>query len=345
MSCHPWPRIAAFTPLLILAAAGLLAQKKEFTFVPDHVGTIEPISIDVANADWKLSAADQKLFKSHIEALRDLILSQPVFKPPKGFLVKGYFHANEHGGRAGIPVRAWGVLRYHPFVFNNDYNTGKPTGNMYAHEYNPGELFIYVNDPTAVLGHFNGGPYFPFDDTPVLFEPIKIGERQGFSLYTLKQGNEVSPFLIITRSTKPLWVPLSKEAFLQILIKHYDARHAAKDSDYPSADPANNMRAALAKMTATERAEQAWYLEHYDYSPPLSKPGAIGAVPLVMPNPELFDPALPRTTIQLITVEFRMAWNLKNPTPDQWDNPMRVRHAQTLETSDWKSVSALLNQK
>jgi len=139
-------------------------------------------------------------------------------------------------------------------------------------------------------------------------------------------------------------VTLSKVAFLQIMIKHHEARHAAGDSDYISVEPINNMRAALAKMSPEGRREQAIYQEHYDSSPLLATRGTKEAEPLVVPNPELFDPALPRTAIQLVIAEFRSAWNFKDPKPDQ-GNYIRVHHAETLETSDWQAISAVLDRR
>ena len=320
-----------------LAVAGLFPQRGEFTYLPDHVGTVEAVRVGPgASAEWKLSPAELKVFTGNLAALRDLVLSQPVFNPPKGFLVSGNFRVTAEGGRTGIPIRGWGFLRYHPYALVN----GKPI----ALENNSPELYLYVNDPTAAVGHISAGPYFPHYQSPLLFEPHKIGERQGFAIYTAKLRDEVSPFIVLTRSTKPLWVPLCKEAFLQIMIKHHEARHAAGDGDYSSAEPVNNMRAALAKMSPEERREQAIYQEHYDFSPPLAAPGTKEAEPLVVPNPDLFDPALPRTAVQLVIAEFRSAWNLKDPQPDQ-GNYTRVRHARTLDTSDWKAISALLDRR
>ena len=48
------------------------------------------------------------------------------------------------------------------------------------------------------------------------------------------------------------------------------------------------------------------------------------------PNPELFDPASPRTSVQLIIAEFWAAWNLNNPEPDQWGNHVSLHQAETL---------------
>lgn len=123
-----------------------------------------------------------------------------------------------------------------------------------------------------------------------------------------------------------------------------EQRRASGDGDYLSVEPINNMRAALAKMSPEERREQAIYQEHYDYSPPLAARGSKEAEPLVGPHPELFHPTLPRTAIQLVIAEFRSAWNLKDPRPGQ-SNYIRVRHAETLETSDWKAISAVLDRR
>jgi hypothetical protein len=328
------------TAAFFAGAFYLLAS--EFQYLPEHVGKVEPIAVaNGASAKWELSAAEVKAFTGNLAALRDSMLAQPVFNPPKGFLVSGDFRVSGDGARAGIPVRGWGRLFYHPYVIM----AGAEKKGPFAHEFNAPELYLYVNDPAAPLAGFNGGPYFPSEQTPVLFEPHKVGEQNGLESYTRAPGDQVAPFLIITRTGKPVWVPLTKEAFLQILIKHRTARRAAGDNDYRAIEPIDNMRAALAKMTPAERREQAIYMEHYDYSPPLAPLGTRGAVPLVTPNPELFAPALPRTSVQLIIADFHAAWNLKHPGPDQWGNHIPLRHAETLATSDWKAIGAIMNRR
>ncbi len=340
--------VAVFVLAIVIGGTGLLGQRREQTFFPDKSGIIEAIKIDRNSGEgWHLSVAEQKAFYGHLAELHELFLAQPVFKPPKGFMISGYARAEDKYARTGTPVRGSSRLRYIPYILQNDYNTGKPPAGKepFSFIYLEEDVYLHVNDPTAALGSYEAGPFFPSATTPVLFQPHKIGERDGFPIYATSEGNYVSPLLVMTRSAKSVWVPLSQEGFLNILIKHHQARRAAKDSDYRSEEPIVNMQAALAKMSPQEKQRQAFYLEHYDYSPPLAAPGTPRAQPLVIPNPELFDPSLPRTAVQLIIVQFHAAWNLKDPQPEQFGNFMNVRQAQTLDTSNWQAISAILDER
>jgi len=118
-------------------------------------------------------------------------------------------------------------------------------------------------------------------------------------------------------------------------------------------DPSNPYRqrlerhkALLAGMPPSERQAQAVYLPNENVlDPDLAPSGSEEGLPLVVANRDWYDPAVPRTAIQLIAVTF--ACNLiddPNDTgPPTEDLPVScLRLWETKQTSDWKAVSAVL---
>lgn len=80
------------------------------------------------------------------------------------------------------------------------------------------------------------------------------------------------------------------------------------------------------------------------YEPDLAPPGAVGAWPLVVVNPQWFDPVLPRSAFQFIAVTFDYGagFDPDDPKPDDAGSVESVRLSDMKRTTDWKAVAALL---
>jgi hypothetical protein len=67
----------------------------EFDFLHEHPGGFSA-PVTVSNVPQKkLSKAHADAFKRNLERLRDLLGAQPVFKPPLGIEIIGYFRPND----------------------------------------------------------------------------------------------------------------------------------------------------------------------------------------------------------------------------------------------------------
>lgn len=89
----------------------------------------------------------------------------------------------------------------------------------------------------------------------------------------------------------------------------------------------------------------ARYLAHDPMQPMLAPVGSSLGQPLVKANPEWYDPALPRTAFQLISLRFQYAGDLDFEHPESTRNVDALRVWQMLLTSDWGAISAALTRK
>jgi len=208
---------------------------------------------------------------------------------------------------------------------------------------------VVINDPEhSGLHFFGGGAERDTQGRYIYFMSTKIGEVQGFPLYRNKDGFDT---LILNNNRKPIWLPLPQEEFLKLEIRRMEKELA--ESGPIGQDPSNPYRqrlerhkALLAGMPPSERQAQAVYLPNENVlDPDLAPSGSEEGLPLVVANRDWYDPAVPRTAIQLIAVTF--ACNLiddPNDTgPPTEDLPVScLRLWETKQTSDWKAVSAVL---
>ncbi len=101
-------------------------------------------------------------------------------------------------------------------------------------------------------------------------------------------------------------------------------------------------RAVLAAMTPEMRARQAWYFDVKDpLDPPLGSPEQ--GLPLAVEDSTYFDPALPRTAIQMITVRYGsyLSGPLK-PGEDGQMNPGYRAEWQTLHGTPWAKLKEIM---
>ncbi len=117
------------------------------------------------------------------------------------------------------------------------------------------------------------------------------------------------------------------------------------------------LRDKLASLSPEERKAQAWFGTTPGSLKGLVPPNTPDAEPLIKLNPDFFDPSLPRTALQLMTVYFAWVGTLtqgERVSSLRWeeslgsgtDRPMwdygSVRVYEFLQTADWRKVASLL---
>jgi hypothetical protein len=348
------------------ASTGLAADG----FYPDMPGTW------VLTTDWKWlpedirpSPAHTQAFTQKVKRLAEQIHQTPLFSPPRGFQARARARFLEGGAYAcddkHCPSKALqaeiGLLFYYFFDTG-----GKPSWGGEANT----DATISINclERTAGLDYQFGRLSLP-DGRYILFAPVKTGELGGFPLY--------HEHLIITRGKRPYWIPVTREQYLQALIRateveiaksqkqiadagdpyekflkekgqraldyeriYQDARKLYPDraealrtqlllaeaaaekgsrqasemlakfrqTEDPMQPRLTNLQAELAAMSPGKRASQAWFQRNADalIMSDLVPAGQENATPLIAYNPDFFDPALPPTAWQIMTVKF--AW-------------------------------------
>ena len=227
-------------------------------------------------------------------------------------------------------MQAFGDL-YYCFYFRDQ------AGNPVYNHFSTWELQIAVNNPVS-----NGPDGFLVGREPVLREPRTVGEIQGFPIYRNSDGSE---FIVLCRTGKPYWLPITREQYVSSWIKTIEADIAESGPIPDHLERLKRHKNAIARMSAAERQSQARHQWGEDpYEPPLAPVGSQEGDPLITANPQWYNPSLPRTAFQIITVKFLYRGDLDpdNPKPTDTGLITALRLWETLRTSDWKAISSVL---
>lgn len=336
---NPLAKMVSLLPLSFLLITILLPPRAvagEFDFLTEHPGKLTA-TVTVANQPQKLlSKSDAAAYKRNLERLRTLLAKQPVFNPPLGVEVIGYFRPNDSLPKdIRLPVPGFGYLRFH-FYFRA-LKTGKPARVCCTTD----EIFVSVNEPGKGFDAY-GAVTFP---TPAFYEPRQVDELAGIPVYRMESGNEI---ILLTRGTAPTWIPVTREEYVRAWLAYWEKFAAgAPPQDTITPQLVDRHRAALADMPATERKMQARTYNWDPFEPSLAPAGSDEGRALVRLNPAWFDPKLPRSAFQALGFLFSYSGTLNHDAPGATEHgdiaPYRVWQA--LHTSDWAAIRGALTDK
>jgi hypothetical protein len=322
-------------------------QTKYLTNHPGEISVnVSQKSFDQVAKICKFSPAEVSDFGRAQQRLVDVIGLQPAAKPPRGVSLAAFVKADAPlvAGKANSPSRPPAMTC---IVHFNDIRErdGKPVWG----DDSPVEMTFYLNDPEH-SGYESAKYESEYRDSmnrEIFYQPRTTGAAQGHPIYEGSRGLE---FVILTRGQQPVWVPLSQEEFLKLSIRITENMikesqdSGLKDNPQLVARLARH-KAVLAAMSPSQRAAQAWYLRNEDLrEPDLAPPGSEDARALVVVNTEWFDPSLPKSAIQLISVTFDYgpSFDPKDPKPGDDGSVEALRLWEMKRTIDWKSISSLL---
>ncbi len=193
----------------------------------------------------KLGAARLKSVRGNLQEIVRQITALPVMSPPKGFEARFWGSANARdrydicAGKKCPPSRPNGVLA----LMIGSY--GESGGKVKAAFNRPATMDIAVNNLGIV---FSSLPVLNRDsDGFLLPEPQRDGERQGMPVYK----NDGRVVAVLTRSSNPLWVPVSRERYLQASIAKL-----ARDTGQPPADEVAEKKPGKGKGKKGKKGEE-----------------------------------------------------------------------------------------
>ena len=319
-----------------LILSGLLCSRPgstaEFDYLPDHPGTASAV-LEASNCVVHgLGPAESKAYLGNLARLRDLLLQQPTFQPPRGVRVRGTFRADdEPAASRAAPVPGYGTLRFFPCFA--DSKTKEP---VFFNE-TTDEVVAYVNQSTGGLEPFN----CPECDAHWYYEPRRTGEIDGDPVYRGPLGCE---HIVLGRDRSAPWVPVTREEYVRVWIRVWEKQNARNPQDMFKQMIARHQE-ALAAMSPEERREQARYGGTEDpFAPALAPAGSTEGLPLVKAGSDWYDPALPRTAIQLVLVKFWYSGEIDadHPAPTEYGQVSPLRVWEALHHSKWTEVAAVL---
>jgi len=257
---------------------------------------------------YGLTLAQSRLYLARMDSVRAILRAAPVLNPPMGMRASAWTDfcctsqcqlAKTCGTRPPYG-RIW--LNFNYFI------ASKPTDPPFTIDELRSEAELFFNNPHRV---FDSSPLTKLaDGRGVFWLPLPSGQVGGMTLYRNQSGDD--RYVFFTRNGPPLWVPVSREQFASALLREREADLAKNVADVPAQyrdqivqangpllDP---LRAELRRMSAAERASQAWVNNTMGNGDILVPAHSSDGRPLVALNPGYFDLTRPRTDIQLIVL-------------------------------------------
>ncbi len=211
------------------AALLVLASLLQQGFCPDKPGewkqTVEP---DVPR-EYAVAPAQSAAFDKRLGTLLGVLHRAPVFQPPLGFQPRArarWFEPEPCRARPAFCrtqlVQAQAVVTLYYFVADEH---GQPSWGGEANT----AAEIWVNSPEASFvsaGTYDvmGAPWLLLPDgRHVEFMPRKTQDLAGFPLYD-------DQLLVLTRSSRPYWIPVTRAEYLQALVRHTEGELARDEA-------------------------------------------------------------------------------------------------------------------
>lgn len=290
----------------------------EFTYVLDAPGRVA-VTLDEHNPAG-LDPACASQFSANLQRVRDLLVARPTLQNLRGFEIVGSLHADAPAVVPREPVPAIAFVRYCPILRSR---AGKP----FPYTDSSWQIVAGINEPCLGLD----GPNLR-SDPRLYYDPKPAGEVDGIRVYTVMNGSEL---IVFTRTGRTPWVPVTREEYAAI----WKGIWKKDPASMPPAG-AKVMQAVIDKLDAKLRAmtpeqRQMQARSGFELSPTTSRADEAGSLAIVKADPRWFDPALPRSAIQVISLKFDYSGDLDFARPEATKHPAPLRVWQTLHRSPW----------
>ncbi len=223
-------------------------------YLPDHIGKVHRLVWRDPGADYQLSAGETDAVTQTLKRVEQFLAAQPTLNPPRGCDILGDVEIREsslclqHPCR-NVPVASELVMNFHHWMERDGKLIRGPSDDH--------GVIVYINDPASPMLHnvFSAtvDTFRDFAGPPVLTQPNRLGEIHGLTLWGFSDRG--TDFLVLARSPKPLFVPLTQEVYLQMLIRVWEKAEGdlAQGSQGPTADAYRNW---LAERGQRQKAYQ-----------------------------------------------------------------------------------------
>jgi hypothetical protein len=224
-------------PILLLIAFCILLTcgwSADVKYLPDRIGKAT-VALRADNYDgYGLVDKEMHAYRDKLRRIAEWIVAQPGLSPPRGFDTRGWIMVvrSELCSRSGpclnAPVAALASVPL--FAWTLDLRTGKEFSEMEFGE----DLNLTINNPWTPIGNryeiehgVSAGK--KAENLPIwvdekgnkfLIEPRRLSDVDGCPLYEDINGNR--QFLVVTKISRPLFLPLSREVYLHSMIRWWE---------------------------------------------------------------------------------------------------------------------------
>jgi hypothetical protein len=210
----------------ILLTCGWSADVK---YLPDRIGKAA-VALRADNYDgYGLPEKEVQAYRDKLRRIADWIVAQPGLSPPRGFNIRGWIMVVRSGPCSlshpclDMPIAALASVPF--FAWTLDLRTGKELTEKEFGE----DLNLHINDPWTAIEKEYETEYEGLADLPIwmdekghkfLIEPRRQSDVDGCPLYEDVNGNR--QFVVVTKISRPLFLPLSREVYLHSLIRWWE---------------------------------------------------------------------------------------------------------------------------
>lgn len=263
MSVFRTALVIVIAALLFPPAPALAGPCGEFVYLPNAPGKVK---VSVARGGYesyyRLSRQEDAAFNRNLQAVLDIILDQSFLKPPRGTELRGWLR-NWHSPLCrkdpcrGVPVNGQGIIFFH-FLFDSK---GKAVPIIVTDN----EIDFSINDPQAAIGSNSLG-ITDSQGRKITRQIPRVGEINGAAYF--QDGN--SELLVLARSERPWWLPVSREEVLKAMIRQQEEEIARLGpiSETPYGDI---YRKWLAEKPQRQKNAQETYREIKKSNPALAE--------------------------------------------------------------------------
>ena len=208
--------------LLVIAASVSAAAEQRSQFLPDKVGVWKPFRMSCDGSGHALSAEQNRVYGDKLFKISETVHHSQVFNPPMGIEARptGCVNAtieflDDYPGNRTGPIPGYLMVG----AFSYAYYAG--TTRVVLADEGP-HFFVDVNSlmrlysDAAEIARDEGGKIFPLAEN--------TRSLQGFPLY--------SGCLVITKITRPIFLPVSAEQILQAKIHQAQTELAKAQADH-----------------------------------------------------------------------------------------------------------------
>ncbi|HEX3044420.1 MAG TPA: hypothetical protein VHY08_06675 [Bacillota bacterium] len=331
--------------LLLLTVIGLSGVYREVK--ADNLGFDQSISgkwilrlqVDQeTEKNYQLTKTENDYCRGKMAQLIEIFKNNPALKSPQGFNVYAatrYTPPDDWYGQHKVPYKNWRVRMEFEAILPGLF---RDQGKAQQTEGGPG-FQVTFNEPGTLITNWELQYQGLWDeqDREIFLEPSSEHQVGGVTVY--ERGNTV----IIAKSGRPLWVPVTQEQYLKAQYKHYQRiKNEGKDDPSMVLDFINER---LNAMSPAERRQTAYYSSGAEDPSGLVSPDYEGAFKLVTFNPEYYDRSLPRTAVQLIVIGYGGDFtNYEETHVKGFEEAGTIKTLYDLEQSlDYQAVKKLLD--
>lgn len=326
-----------FFALLVSAISGF-ALAADLTFDPTLPGRWEAESAYRYEKDYTLTKEEAAGCRSKLDRMLNILKETPPFASPKGFLARTHLDYEPPCDWYQQFLPPYKTQRVRMMLSVSLPGLFRVKGKAVPQD-EPPYFKVDFNNlmPFARPSSLNYEGVWDEQGRFIITEPHVMEEGQGYTIY---EGHSI----ILTRGSKPLWVPVTQEQYLKAMIKFYRLKKKQNPDDVSNDMMTEYLNEELNKMSPAERKSPGYYFAGGENPSGLTPKDDTNGSRLMALNPDYFDPNMPRTAVQLIVIRLYYSAQYPREAMDFQEAGTNLTMHELEQNLNYKDVAGLLDK-